>query len=269
MKNSKNFYENHRNFCLRTPIEYEISPGIRCKFDFLIREWINLNNPSNVLDLGCSGNSILLKIENIPQKSFVDIAFFPLKQYAHYSKFGKYPSEIGNHYPICADLSFLPYRENSFDLIFALDVLEHIKDDFNAMKEINRILKNEAYLIITVPHGMKYFSAQDKMIGHYRRYEIKDLIIQFRRLNLKKIKIFGIYGRFMKFADIQSSAPRSIENNIVRLRDWYVKFSLFRKIWNVINWFLSWLMRWDAKNTPLKEMRNIAMIFIKNEEVKI
>lgn len=45
----------------------------------------------------------------------------------------------------------LPYQDNSFDLIICNHVLEHIPDDYIAMKELRRVLKNDGQAILQVP----------------------------------------------------------------------------------------------------------------------
>jgi SAM-dependent methyltransferase len=42
--------------------------------------------------------------------------------------------------------------DKTYDTAICLEVLEHIKDPFKALKEIHRILKKDGYLIISVPH---------------------------------------------------------------------------------------------------------------------
>ena len=46
----------------------------------------------------------------------------------------------------------LPFGDNTFDKIFSTEVLEHIPDDHQALREIHRILKPGGRLIITVPN---------------------------------------------------------------------------------------------------------------------
>ncbi|MHA2277931.1 MAG: class I SAM-dependent methyltransferase, partial [Candidatus Kariarchaeaceae archaeon] len=180
----KDFYDQHKNFSQRTSSEYLISPGIRCKFD-LIRENLDTGKIFNYsIDLGSSGNSILFHLDNLDHKSFLDIADFPLRQYAN----GKKSS------PLCGDLRKLPYRDESFDLVSALDVLEHVKDDQMAIYELSRILKKSGIAVITVPHKRKFYTEQDRIIGHYRRYELEELINGFNSFNLNCVKTFGIYG---------------------------------------------------------------------------
>jgi len=249
----KDFYNKHKNFSFRTLSEYYLSPGIRCKFDILKD---NLNNKRDFLcgiDLGSSGNSILSFLDNIRHKSFFDIANLPLKQYVN---------EYSWH-PLCGDLVRLPYREESFDFVSALDVLEHIENDKLAVSEISRILKKNGIVMITVPHRMKYYTNQDRIIGHYRRYEIDQIISLFNKFSLRNLKIFGVYGGLMIIADIQSVNPKKIEENLINLRNKYESNVVFRKFWNIIVRVLSKFMKIDAKYHSYNRIRNLGLIFIK------
>ncbi len=249
----KDFYDKHKNFSFRTLSEYYLSPGIRCKFD-LLKENINFKRKfSHGIDLGSSGNSFLSFLDNIKYKSFFDIADLPLKQYKN--------KEVC--YPLCGDLNNLPYRDEAFDFISALDVLEHIENDNLAVSEIGRILKKNGIAVITVPHRMKYYTTQDKIIGHYRRYEIKQIISLFNKFNLRDLRIFGVYGRLMIIADIQSTNPKKIEQSLIQLRNKYESNVLFRKFWNIIVGILSKFMKIDAKFQSNKRIRNLGLIFIK------
>lgn len=50
-----------------------------------------------------------------------------------------------------------PFENNTFDLIEADHVLEHLNDPFGAMKELHRILKPGGKLVIKVPHFSRGF----------------------------------------------------------------------------------------------------------------
>ena len=250
---TKKFYDNHKNFSSRTLIEYYISPGIKCKFD-LLKEHINTKKIYNYgIDLGSSGNSFLFFLDNINQKFSLDIADLPLKQY----------QDKKNWYPLCGDLMKLPYRDETFDFLSVLDVIEHIKEDKSAISEMSRILKKNGILIISVPHRMKYYTNQDRLIGHYRRYEINQLISSFNKYNLRNLKTFGVYGSLMKIADIQAKNPKKIEENLLSLRNKYQYSIGFRALWNIIVKFLAKLMKIDAKYNSINKIRNVGLIFIK------
>jgi len=251
--NSRKFYEKHKNFSHRTLHEYYISPGIRCKFD-LLKAHINPNRLfRNGIDLGSSGNSFLYFLENIVNKSFFDLACFPLKQYVYQERW----------HPVCGDIAKLPYQDKTFDFISALDVLEHVRNDELAISEISRILKNEGIAIITVPHLMKYYTSQDKLIGHYRRYEISQVISRFNKHDLKCVDMFGVYGQMMRIADIQSVNPEKTEESLMNLRARYETSALFRSFWIIFVRIGSRIMKLDAKYQPLKKIMNIGFIFEK------
>jgi SAM-dependent methyltransferase len=250
----KDFYDNHRNFSARDLSEYYISPGIKCKFDLIWEKLVSSSNFYNSIDLGCSGNSILYFFNRRNQNSFLDITSKPLRNYRGFK----------NSHPICGDINYLPYRDNTFDFVSALDVLEHILDDEKAMSEIRRIMKKDAVSVITVPHRKAYFSKQDILIGHYRRYDIQDLIGLLRKSGIKQIiEIFGVYGLIMKISIVQSRDPKHFEERLLKLRENYAKKYPFRLIWNIIVKLISRLMKLDAKYQPINKVMNIACIFKK------
>lgn len=67
-------------------------------------------------------------------------------------------------------------ESNSFDVIVAADILEHIADEKNALQEWRRILKPEGTLILFVPAFAFLWSEHDVINQHKRRYR-KDTIV--------------------------------------------------------------------------------------------
>ena len=65
--------------------------------------------------------------------------------------------------------------KKKFDVVLYLHVLEHIKNDNLEIKEAIKKLKKNAYLIFLVPAHNKMYSNLDKLVGHYRRYELNFL----------------------------------------------------------------------------------------------
>jgi len=222
--NLKTFYENHTNFSLRFLSEYYISPGIKCKFDILLKHIGNNKIFINSVDLGCSGNSILTFLDKSQKKSFVDIANIPLNQYLpKKSSNSQRIIKKENWNPLCGDLMKLPYRDQVFDLIFCLDTLEHIKNDRIAISEISRILKKKGFVVITVPHRKQ----------------------------------------LMRISKLQPITPNKTERGILKLRNYYISNQIFRKSWNIINLIISKLMKIDAKYQPLKRVMNMGLMFQK------
>jgi len=74
------------------------------------------------------------------------------------------------------DLVSLKNRNFSpFDSIVCLDVIEHISNDDVVLDNFSDILKNGGTLIISVPAKKYFYGERDKKVGHYRRYEKKEL----------------------------------------------------------------------------------------------
>ena len=49
------------------------------------------------------------------------------------------------------DIENIQYPDNSFDVIYCSHVFEHIPDDYKAMRELSRVLKNDGWAAIMVP----------------------------------------------------------------------------------------------------------------------
>lgn len=69
----------------------------------------------------------------------------------------------------------LPYDDNSFDLLTALDVVEHLDDDVAGLKEMRRVLKPGGRALLFVPAFMFLWGVQDDVSNHRRRYTLNGL----------------------------------------------------------------------------------------------
>ena len=69
----------------------------------------------------------------------------------------------------------MKFKDKTFDVIIASDVLEHIREDENALKEIKRVLKDQGLCIITVPAYQFLWSEHDVALHHLRRYSKTEL----------------------------------------------------------------------------------------------
>jgi SAM-dependent methyltransferase len=72
------------------------------------------------------------------------------------------------------DATRMPF-ENAYDAIGAFDVLEHITEDEQVMKEVNKALKPGGHFYITVPQYPWMWSYLDDVAYHKRRYTRKEL----------------------------------------------------------------------------------------------
>lgn len=98
------------------------------------------------------------------------------------------------------DILSLPFSENTFDFVFACDIIEHVENDVNATFEIYRVLNHDGYALFTVPAFEILWSNQDQISGHKRRYNLYNLKNIFDKTPFSLIKIY--YFNFILFTPI-------------------------------------------------------------------
>lgn len=128
--------------------------------NLLARELRRLRGPGIALDIGAAagGNTRVLR----------DFGWRPVAvEYTHVA--ARIASERGISV-VRGDARELPVGTGSVDLVTALDVLEHIEEDYLAAAEITRVLRPGGTALIAVPADMALWSAHDEAVGHVRRY---------------------------------------------------------------------------------------------------
>ena len=86
------------------------------------------------------------------------------------------------------------FDDQKFDNVVSLNVLEHIKKDKQALKNLFNLLESDGYLILLVPTHPNLFGEIDKSIGHFRRYHKDELLYK-----LKEVGFFVISSRRLNF----------------------------------------------------------------------
>jgi SAM-dependent methyltransferase len=79
----------------------------------------------------------------------------------------------------------LPFPEATFDIVTALDVLEHIDNDAAALVDLRRVLRPGGLLLVTVPAFAFLWGDQDEISHHYRRYRAPDLAARLAAAGLR------------------------------------------------------------------------------------
>jgi len=95
----------------------------------------------------------------------------------------KIAEKIGNTKIAQANVYNLPFAENEFDLIYCLEVLEHLETPNIAIKELHRVSKR--YVVLSVPHEPwwrimnmargKYWSDWGNTPGHIQHWNTQKL----------------------------------------------------------------------------------------------
>lgn len=94
----------------------------------------------------------------------------------------------------------LPFAAQSFDVVCAFEVLEHIPDDGQALAEIARVLRPGGAFVLSVPVDPQRFTYFDTICGHVRRYEADALAGQLLSHGLRIERWATQPNRFGKLA---------------------------------------------------------------------
>ena len=108
---------------------------------------------------------ILKMLHFAPEKSFRQMFS---QQFAKYETADLFMEGV-NHK---VDIQDLPFEDGTYDFIFASHVLEHIRDDRRAIKEIHRTLRPNGIAVLSVPivcdKTIEYPEANPYEAGHVR-----------------------------------------------------------------------------------------------------
>jgi glycosyltransferase involved in cell wall biosynthesis len=72
-------------------------------------------------------------------------------------------------------------KEQKFDTVICLNVVEHLADDLGALRNFREVLEDRGRAIVLVPCGPWLFGSLDEVLGHHRRYtrkQLTDLVVQ-------------------------------------------------------------------------------------------
>jgi SAM-dependent methyltransferase len=112
----------------------------------------------------------------------------------------------------------LPCADASFDLICALDILEHVADDDSALAELARVARPGAHVLLSVPLHPEAWTAFDDFVGHCRRYEPAQIIAKLAR-----------HGFTIEHSAVYGMQPKS--SRLLDLGQWYLTHRRERAMW--------------------------------------
>ena len=133
--------------------------------------------PLRILDAGCGTGGLLDVLATWPEVEvtgidFADQALSFCRQRGHRRLAG-------------SDLTMLPFRSDTFDVVTALDVLEHVANDARALEEIFRVLRPGGILIASVPAYQFLWGPHDEALHHFRRYSAPEFAKVVERCGLR------------------------------------------------------------------------------------
>jgi len=111
-------------------------------------------------------------------------------------------------------------RQKDFDTIIGLNVLEHIRDDILALRNL-RLLVSTGRLLLIVPALRVLYGVEDKAVGHFRRYEKRELIEKLTGAgwHIEKIGYLNSIGAVLWFIKNRVLRSPATSSRNVRIYD--------------------------------------------------
>jgi len=174
------------------------------------------------LDLGCGMGSALFPMSGAFKKAVgVDISFVDLLL----AKKRFQEEGIKNVTLICASVEHLPFKNNTFDLINATDVIEHIRDQEKFLVEAYRVLQKGGHFYFNSPNRFNIFGPEPhvrlwgvgflprRWMGKYVKFlkgvnykgkrllSYFELLIMLNKVYNKNYRVFGIILDKLKYSE--------------------------------------------------------------------
>jgi len=186
-----------------------------------------LPDHSRLLDVGCGTGANLKAFSNTFERVGIDMSSAALD----------FCKERGLESLVQAKVEKSGLEGNTFDVVTALDMLEHVDDDMAALRELWRVARPGGFLLITVPAFGFLWSEHDEALHHRRRYTAAELESKLvaSGFHVLRISYFlaSLFVPVLAFRIVQNLTKRGIEPQathvslppwanavIVRLLDW-------------------------------------------------
>lgn len=133
----------------------------------------------------------------------------------------------------------MPFADGAFDVVTALDVVEHLDDDVAGLKEMRRVMADDGRALIFVPAFMWLWGVQDDISNHRIRYTRKQIVermeragFEIERATYANITFFApvLAGRtIMKLTGLKPASENNI--NISALNGIFGKIFSAESVW--------------------------------------
>lgn len=134
--------------------------------------------PVKIMNIGCGTGGTIDMLERFGKVDNVDISDEAIR----------FMKDRGYNRLTKVDGIKLPFKDGSYDLVGAFDVLEHIEEEVAALKEWARVIKKDGAIIISVPAYQWLWTGHDVSLHHKRRYTVKRLVKAAEQAGLRAEK---------------------------------------------------------------------------------
>jgi SAM-dependent methyltransferase len=103
-----------------------------------------------------------------------------------------------------SEVSSLPFGDGVFELVCALDIIEHVDDEDGALSELARVTQPGGTLLVSTPLHPSRWTPFDDFVGHKRRYEPTRLLAKLAQydFHVEQSAPFGMQPRSSVLLDM-------------------------------------------------------------------
>lgn len=147
-----------------------------------IPNWLIKKSDQTILDVGC-GQGLPMELINLRHSNLISTGIDLFKPYIDQCKIKK----THNKYLIC-DVRKLPFKRKSFDVVMALQIIEHLKkgEARIVLKKLETIAKN--LIIISTPIGISTYHTEENPLQEHQSFFYPE---EFKKLGYRIIRIGG------------------------------------------------------------------------------
>lgn len=182
---------------------------IRIKEWKKINDYLNINENDKVLDVACGDGLLSCKIA---KKGCIVYGIDISEKNIESAKLISRLENLNCHF-ITGNALNLPYPDDFFDKVVSSCALEHFKDDNKALMEINRVLKDNGELVMTVDSFS--YPISDKMKNKHRK---KEFIINYYTKEDLEEKLLKVGIKLKKSEYLFNSAITSYLINYIFIK---------------------------------------------------
>lgn len=226
----------------------------------LLLKELDPNPNDKILDVGCGDGYYLYLLSNLGKFNLAGIDSDKKALIAASKQVKNKSMKL-----ISGDIMSMPFKDESFDKIVCSEVLEHLRDDKNALIEMKRVLKKNGILCITVPHwnypffwdpvnyllqrGLKTHVKNGFWSGvwanHIRLYRVKELknIVKAAGFKIDKLECLTHYGlpfnHYLVNIGFKLRTSRKVSKKLKASMSKFnrgSKKTWFDRIFTVVNW---------------------------------
>ena len=155
-----------------------------------IESWLRQSAPprdAQILDIGCGAGNMIHHLSQFGRVKGIEVDERPVRM-----------AQARGYDVQQADATQrIPFNDNTFDLVTALDVIEHVDADVQVISEARRVAKPNGLVLITTPAFQTLWSHNDVLNAHKRRYTAGNLKTRVEETGLRVKRLS--YNFFLVF----------------------------------------------------------------------